>query len=152
MIVFLVSLFISYLVMSIAEYVIHRYMMHRRFFKSKALSWIFENHHISHHKHEDYTHNIDLPLYYHLLIGFPVFLILALYSWPAFLAFLIVCVYHSLSWTHCHRAIHGLEHNWLEKTHYYQRRKIHHELHHQNPSKNFAVIFLGTDRIFGTKI
>lgn len=149
---FLISLPIFYILMGIAEYIIHRYTMHRRFFKSKALAWIFENHHISHHKHENFDHNIDLPFYFHLIVGSPVIILLGWFSVPALCAFLLICLYHAYSWTHCHRAIHGLEHNWLEKTTYYQKRKIHHEKHHQNVNKNYGVCFFFMDKLMGTKI
>ncbi len=152
MIIFFGSLILSYLVMSVAEWYIHKHMMHHRFFPRKWFDDVFENHAILHHKHERTDLNIDLPVYYHLVLSSPLIILLFFLSIPTLLGWLCIIVYHSLLWTHAHRAIHGLEHNWLEKTEFYKQMKNHHELHHYQPNKNFGVVFFWVDRLMGTKI
>ncbi len=152
MIVFFVSLVISYLVMSVAEYVLHRYTMHRRFFPKGWFDDVFENHAILHHKDERVDLNIDLPIWYHLILSSPVILVLAYFSIPAMLGWLAIMVYHSYLWTKAHRAIHELEVNWMVWRPFYWKMYDHHMLHHKHPNKNFGVCFFWVDRLMGTKL
>jgi sterol desaturase/sphingolipid hydroxylase (fatty acid hydroxylase superfamily) len=152
MTIFFASLFISYLVMAVAEYVLHRYTMHKRFFPKGWFDDVFENHAILHHKEDRLDLNIDLPIWYHLILSSPVIIALYFLSIPAMLGWLTIMVYHSWLWTHAHRAIHGLEHNWLEKTEFYRQMKDHHEAHHDHPNRNFGVCFFWVDELMGTKL
>lgn len=149
---FILWLVAFYILMSLAEYTLHRYTMHQRFFKHKKLAWIFEDHHISHHKHDDYTKNIDLPMWYHLVLSSPMIAILLIYSWIGLSAWLCIAFYHSYLWTKAHRAIHGLEDNWMTKWLFYYQIRDHHIKHHSHVNKNYGVCFFWCDRLFGTKI
>ena len=138
-----------FMVMALGEYLIHRYTMHKK--KWWLPEWVFHDHAIEHHHLERNDINIDLPLHYHLTIGAPLLLLASFISFSCFCSLLLVFMFHSYTWTKLHRGIHDLEDNWLKKTSYFKRAKKHHELHHERPGKNFGVVFLWTDRIFGTK-
>lgn len=152
MLQFIIWLVISYITMSLAEYIIHKNFMHKRFFPKGVFDAVFEEHAILHHKNERNDLNIDLPLSNHLIIGSPILVGLAALAPIGMLAWLCIIIYHSYLWTHSHRAIHGLEHNWLENTNFYRQIKKHHENHHKYPNRNFGVCFQWVDRMFKTKI
>jgi len=137
-------------VMALAEYSIHRWTMHR--WVKWLPKFIFWDHAIEHHKHKRNDLNIDLPIYYHLIIGSPLIILSCFMGLPSLIAVLLVFCFHSYTWTKLHRGIHDLEQNWLMKTKYYEKAKDHHIKHHHRPGKNFGVVFLFTDSIFGTKV
>lgn len=153
MIEFFLWLIWAYLLMGAAEYLIHKYLMHKRFFRNEKLNWIWFNHAVLHHKKGENHHNVDLSLWNHLIIGSPLLILFYFLSIPALAALLCVFAYHSYVWTHAHRAIHGLEQNWLQKTKFYQKMYEHHIYHHYHPNKNFNVVMLwpSFDKLFHTK-
>lgn len=147
---FLLFCLLCPVLMALSEYFIHRYVMHKRFFKSKRLAWIFEEHHIEHHKNHRYDINVDLPLHFHLIVSSP-FIAFLIYFYPlGLIPFLITIIHHSIYWTKLHRAAHELEHNWTENLGNFNRMKEHHLYHHEAPSKNFGVVYPITDKIFRT--
>jgi len=144
----------SIFTMGMAERLIHQHIMHKRFFPRgiKFIDDIFEKHAIEHHRKERYDINIDLPLYYHLIVGGPLLILLYIYSWPAFIAFSLICIYHSYFWSKLHRSTHDLESNWTERLPWYKSMREHHLRHHEHTNKNFNVVFPMFDKLFGTKI
>ena len=153
-------LFVCWLIWSIvamatAEYLLHKYTMHKRFFPKGVLDWVFEEHHIEHHKHDRYDVNVDLPIYYHILISFPLLLTLFLLKeYIGLLAFCIVIIHHSLYWTKLHRASHDLEDNWtkyLPNIKFYKIMRNHHLNHHRYPNRNYGVVYPWTDYVFSTR-
>ena len=147
---FIIWLTVWMLVVAIGEYSSHRWFMHRN--RSYLPKWIFDNHTIEHHYHKRNDINIDLSVGIHLVVGSP--LIIGCYFWglSCLLALLCAFLFHALVWTKIHRAIHGIENNWTQKLKWFTKFKAHHELHHKRPGKNFGVVFLFTDYIFGTKV
>jgi len=143
-------LIVWFFVMAILEYAIHRWTMHKR------IQWlpnaVFSEHAVEHHGKQRNDINIDLPLHNHIIVGSPLLIGAACVSDLCFVALMCIFAFHSYTWTKVHRAIHGLETNWIMKTRYYKMAKAHHELHHDRPSKNFGVVFLFTDNFFRTKI
>tara|TARA_R110000824_G_scaffold104833_2_gene248536 strand:- start:890 stop:1321 length:432 start_codon:yes stop_codon:yes gene_type:complete len=136
--------------MGTAEYLIHKYTMHKKiWFLPK---WIYQEHAVEHHGKNRYDINVDLPFINHLIIGSPVFILLACYSWAGLIAWTLVTLHHSIYWTSLHRSSHDLEHNWAEKLPNYKKKRRHHLLHHLNPNKNFGVVYSWVDRFFGTFI
>jgi hypothetical protein len=152
MIEFLLWLITFYIFMSVAEYVIHRYSMHRRFFPRGWFDGVFEEHAILHHKHGRNDLNIDLPVRNHIFLSSPMIVALAIWAPIGLVAWLCIAFYHSYLWTHAHRAIHGLEFNWLLEHDFFWKMQAHHEKHHEHPNKNFGVCFFWVDRLMGTKI
>ena len=143
-------LVVWFFIMAVIEYAIHRWTMHKH--RRWLPSQIFSEHAVEHHGKQRNDINIDLPLYNHLIVGSPLLLGAYCISDLCLVALLCIFIFHSYTWTKVHRAIHGLEINWIMKTKYYKMAKIHHELHHDRPSKNFGVVFLFTDYFFRTKI
>ncbi len=136
--------------MAFAEYFIHRYLMHRQVLNFRGLKWVFEEHAIDHHFHGRNNKNIDLPVYYHLIIGSPLIIFLALVDPVALVPLMIVFWMHSYLWTKIHRATHGLESNWISQTRWYKTFENHHLMHHKYPGKNFGVVYIFMDYVFGT--
>lgn len=137
----------SQVTMAIAEYLIHKYTMHK---KVPLLPlWVFADHTIEHHGKQRNDINVDLSFYFHLTLSLP-FTILMLYlgEYIGLLALLLTFYAHSHTWTKLHRYIHGLEYNY---TRIYLNRIDHHLGHHANPKTNFGVVYLWPDLIFGTK-
>ncbi len=146
----------SIVAMATSEYILHKYTMHKRFFPKGILDSVFELHHIEHHKNNRYDVNVDLPIYYHILISCPLWItLLILKEYDGLIAFFIVISHHSLYWTKLHRASHDLENNWtkyLPNVAFYKTMRDHHLNHHRYPNKNYGVVYPWIDYIFSTKI
>lgn len=148
---------VVYLAMAVVEYVAHRWFMHRRTFLTKTE---FEHHTVQHHGHrinEPMFPYIDLPIRYHLIYGSPGwggfligFLCGGPYALGGLVATLAMFAFHSYFYSKVHRAQHDLEENWTQLLPWFAELKRHHLDHHIQPSRNFAVVFLWTDRLFGT--
>lgn len=149
---FILWLLWAFIMMGVSENLIHKYLMHKRFFRNEKLNWIWYNHAVLHHKKDDNSHNIDLSIWNHLIIGSPLLITLFFLSPIGLSAVLLVFLHHSYIWTHAHRAIHGLEKNWLQKTKLYNKMYEHHIRHHYHTNRNFGVVHLWTDKLFRTKI
>lgn len=151
MISYFVYLVIFYIVMVIGEYWIHKMLMHKPVLaRSKWFSWIFTDHAIEHHKNERLDMNIDMPIHHHLIAGSPLLLGSFFLGWSAIAALLTIFIWHSYFWTKLHRAIHGLEDNWIGRSWFYPAFRDQHINHHKNPTTNYGVTALWTDRLFGT--
>jgi sterol desaturase/sphingolipid hydroxylase (fatty acid hydroxylase superfamily) len=148
---------VVYVGMALVEYVAHRWFMHKKNFLTKRE---FENHTVQHHGHrlmEPMFPYIDLPVRYHLIFGIPGwggFLIGFLsggpYALGGLIATLTMFFFHSYFYSKVHRAQHDLEENWTQRLPWFAELKRHHLDHHIRPSRNFAVVFLWTDKLFGT--
>ena len=148
---------VIYVGLAIAEYVAHRWFMHRKTALTRAE---FQRHAVQHHGkriNEPLYPYIDLPVRYHLVFGSPGwcgfligFLCGAPYALGGMLATLSFFTLHSYFYSKVHRAQHDLEVNWTTKLPWFAEMKTHHLDHHKRPSRNFAVVFLWTDRLFGT--
>ncbi len=139
------------IVMAVTEYTIHRWIMHRK--RIWVPASVFDDHVIEHHNNQRTDINIDLPVYNHLVIGSP--LLVASYlmgGWASFVALIVIFCFHSYAWTKMHRGMHGIEQNWMMKTGFYWRAKLHHLLHNKRPGKNFGIVFLFVDTLFRTKV
>lgn len=137
-----------------AEYISHRWMMHKRFFpKNGPFDWIYENHSIQHHGLSRYDVNVDMPLWIPI-VGILPFVLYFLYVGNFLLVSvcLLGAVKYSFFWTHIHRASHNIKGSaWVKYIPFIEYWLKHHELHHQHPNKNFGTIFIFSDYLFGTK-
>ena len=148
---------VIYVGLALLEYVAHRWFMHRR---NSLTRTEFQRHAVQHHGkrvNQPLYPYIDLPVRYHLLYGSPGwggflvgFLLGAPYALGGLLATLLMFVLHAYFYTKLHRAQHDLEDNWTTKMSWFEEMKRHHLDHHKRPSRNFAVVFLWTDKLFGT--
>ena len=135
--------------MPLAEYAIHRVLMHQPW---PWRSQLYIRHHVMHHGNNRNDLNIDLPPSKMLLYGLPL--------WAPALAFdavvgitLALCVMgYGYLWSKLHRAFHNLEVNWTVLIpRYYEAALNHHRAHHANPRCNLGTVFYWTDRLFGTR-
>ena len=151
---FLFWLALSFIFMALAEYFIHRDWMHKPFFdRLSKFGWVYTHHAVEHHGKNRNDINIDLPVKLHFMLGSPVLLIFFLIGgFQAILALSLIFLFHSYAWTKIHRAIHELEDNWVGRLPFFWFFKDHHLKHHEIPNKNYAVVFIFTDYIFGTKL
>ena len=149
MIAALVWLLAAIASMHVAEYLIHRFVMHRRtLFRS---AW--QVHAVEHHGRGRLDVNVDLPVTQHLFFASPLLLLLAVTgAWLGLGAFLLVFWLHAYLWTRLHRAIHGLEDNWVGRSRWFAYWRDHHLAHHRRPDRNFGAVFPWTDHAFGTKV
>lgn len=158
---FCIYLVIDYFAMALVEYIGHRWFMHR----PNAFNMAgYKTHHVEHHGkglNEPWPH-IDLRLRDTLVFAVPFLLLSAVngtvsgllwgfyYPYGSIPALLLTLAVHHHVYTRIHRCEHELEHNWTERLPWFQEMKRHHLDHHRKPNRNFAVVFLWTDRLFGT--
>lgn len=148
-------------IMALVEYVSHRWFMHRpNAFNMSG----YKAHHVEHHGrgHNEFWPHIDLRFRDGLLVAAPVLAAYGLWAavagarWGYFypcggwLALVTVLWAHHVIYSAIHRCQHELEHNWAERLPGFQAMKRHHLDHHRRPNRNFAVVFLWTDTLFGT--
>lgn len=142
-----IGLFI--VVMSLAEYWIHRLLMHRPF------PWrtrLFVRHHLMQHGQHKNDLNIDLPPCEMILYTLPVWGPMLFFSVTAGFTFLGCAMGYGYLWSKLHRAFHNVEVNWtLLIPWYYDAALRHHQIHHSHPHRNLGTVFIFTDRLFGTR-
>lgn len=142
---------------SVAEYIAHRWFMHKKtWINRKGYQW----HHVEHHGmkiNEPYFPYIDQHLFYYLAYGSPMIAFYVVrgltgagYAWGGLASLMLVFVVHARLYSLIHRCEHELESNWTERMPGFVAMKRHHLDHHLKPNRNFAVVFLWTDRLFGT--
>ncbi len=145
----LISISVFVVVMSLAEYWIHRLLMHRPWpWKTR----LYVRHHILHHKHQRTDLNIDLPAWEMAVYFLPVWGPTMFFSVAAGLTFLGCAMGYGYLWSKLHRAFHNVEVNWtLLIPWYYDAALLHHRMHHVRPTRNLGTVFFWTDRLFGTR-
>ncbi|MEQ8789343.1 MAG: sterol desaturase family protein [Pirellulaceae bacterium] len=144
---------------ALVEYGAHRWIMH------KPNHWLDRKGvqleaHTAHHGGANGGEFVDIPLRNCLLLATPVLLTLAVWglatgSWRAVVAptaaMLAWCFLYSFLWSHLHRAIHGVEHNWLARGGpVFRFFRNHHLRHHVNAGVNYGTLFPWTDYLFFT--
>ena len=144
---------------ALLEYATHRWIMHmaNRLLDPK-LSQLHA--HGTHHEGGNGQEFVDMPWRNCLLLASPFFVLLrrlgigrgfhferrdsrrALLSWTIIYTYL---------WTRIHRAIHGVENNWVRRNRrVYRFFRDHHLRHHVNDSVNYGTVFPWTDYVFFT--
>jgi hypothetical protein len=142
--------------MSIVEYVVHRWMMHRE----TIFSGVYVEHALEHHgkyyrrfNHEPDPAGRELNLvisYWYLLIPAIPALMMARWSLqPAGMA-LGVALY-LLAWNTLHSEMHDPRGRFFSRWRVYRYLRRYHYLHHRHVTRNFnATLPLGLDRLMGT--
>ena len=133
----------------VLEYLIHRWVMH---FPGMGKNNIWRDHAVEHHGHSRNDLNIALPVWMVLLPASPMLIGCLLVGWGWAVYLVIMSVAYAALWTALHSAYHQVGHGWIAHGWYYRKWKAHHMAHHDHPSKNFAPIFIWSDRIAGTHI
>jgi hypothetical protein len=156
------GLAVAYAAISCLEWYSHRYMMHRNGWLNRIRPDLYRNHHLIHHptyrgsftepdpeRHRDVGLESD---------AVPIACAAALVAaplWPAWavgsLCFVAMATLFGFAWTAFHREMHTPRGRWFARTNWYRACLRHHELHHLYPRTNFCVLFLGADRVFGTR-
>jgi len=150
-------------IMSFVEHFSHRIVMHKKTFLSKHFK-IFKkslDHHVARHHVQYYKSFTDEPVppgedrHIRLSIreGFlealPICAIIATMSIQAAVTFeIVVCLHHYL-WNKIHIEMHKPEKRFFSGWPLYKFHARHHFLHHRHPDKNFNVVFLLADYVFG---
>lgn len=163
MIAFLISLLWKLppciVAMSFGEWAVHRFVLHGHWLaRFKSTAYIYRQHHIEHHgrgRNEIIPHiHLRLRDYWlaapFIAIGLTRFAFGSVEGLAGAVALLSVCVGHMILWNALHRAIHGLDRNWVTRLPGYAMFARHHIGHHRNPRRNFGVVCIWTDRWMGT--
>lgn len=141
---------VSTLLVALAEYFSHRFLMHRPLLNKFGHPGIFHEHAISHH-HEGRTDvGVDMSIPRHLMYGSPFIVAAALFDLLGALILTSVLISYAIAWTKLHRAIHDIEDNWTRSLWFYAAMMRHHNEHHRRPGRNFGFVFPFTDYLFGT--
>jgi hypothetical protein len=157
---FLVWFLIWTPVVALLEYATHRWIMHmaNRLLDSRLGQF---RAHLAHHQGANNSELVDMPWRNCLLLASPLLLGLAIWglSWgrpegivipgAALLAWTMLYAY---LWTRIHRAIHGVERNWLRRNRrLFRFYRDHHLRHHVNAAVNYGTVFPWTDYLFFTR-
>ena len=149
----------SLTIIALTEYIFHRWLMHRRklpriiYRVFPFLNTTFDKHHVQHHCFKRHDINVDLPVWWALLLASPLAAIGYVFD-PIFsVVWLTISAAYAIIWTGAHRYSHdipgtyGIEH-WYP---FLAKTVKHHLEHHEHTNKNYGTVFMITDRIFGTK-
>ena len=146
----LLWLAVAFLYASLAEYYLHRYVMHRRI---RGLDGWFVEHHIEHHGHRRMDINVDLGFPLTFVLASPLLLLGYWWlGWPWIIAVAVSSFAYAKTWTCLHRCHHNLGCPWLKSVPGYAIWREHHEAHHQHFGRNFGTVFIWTDRLFGSRM
>lgn len=141
-------------VVAFLEYATHRWIMHMaNRLLDPRLSQLRA--HGKHHQGTNEAEVVDMPWRNCLLLVSPFLLLLA--GWgvatgslltvvmPA-AALLTWTILYTYLWTRLHRAIHGVEQNWLARSGFVFRfLRDHHLQHHDHATVNYGTVFPFTD-------
>ena len=146
-------------IIALLEYGTHRWIMHRaNRLLDPQLAHLKD--HGMHHKGANDHYYVDMLVKDCLVLTSPVLFLLALWGLvigplsavaiPA-AALLAWCVFYTYLWTRMHRAIHGVETNWFQRTgHVFRFFRNHHLKHHVHAKINYGTVFPWTDYLFFT--
>ena len=148
----------SYVIMSLAEYIAHRWIMHRpgiieeeyyvhtkvhhgRFYKD------FENDPDPLAKHV----NIKMSALNNLFYGSPIFLGLWYFEFYAMLIVLAsFTILHAWTWTLIHSEMHDPKGAWFSVLRLYKFYRHYHYMHHKDNNCNYNVVCPLMDFVFAT--
>ena len=145
----LLSVLASAAYMTVIEYAVHRWYMHR----PKSTAW--REHSIEHH-HEGRNEDYYLcpfwrSIFFFWILGLAPLLLLSLYG-PIILG--VLMVWWRFSWNQIHRICHGTGSNWVLAAILCPWAWFvvqHHLKHHEKPTTNFGAIFFLTDTLMQTR-
>lgn len=156
-----------YPAMSLFEWSIHRYLMHRPSFPEWAyrwvpsLRWTLDAHAKFHHGQcfrDRFDHDPKIPCnLFNLTLDVPwvplamICAALACASlWGAGLLAVLVILHHQ-PWGVIHREMHiPGSHSWVRWLPFWKAWHDHHERHHDCPGTDFCIVCLGADSWLGT--
>jgi sterol desaturase/sphingolipid hydroxylase (fatty acid hydroxylase superfamily) len=131
----------------IAEYVVHRWVMHLP--RLGRGSW-WREHAVEHHRNGRNDINIEISALAVLLASSPMFLLAVPLGWPWVVLLLVACILYAAFWSSLHAAHHGVSKGWTTCLTIFSAWQKHHMRHHARPDRNFGTVFIFTDALFGT--
>ena len=141
------------------EYGAHRWIMHKNNRRlDPGLDYL--KCHGAHHDGVNDDESVDVPLKDCVLLTSPAFVLLAAWGFamgpfsaiviPA-AALVAWCLLYTYLWSRMHRAIHGIETNWFQRSgRAFRFFRDHHLKHHVNAKVNYGTVFPWTDYLFST--
>ena len=142
-----------YLIMFIyailAEYVVHRYFMHRKTLGG-MFSWIYIDHALEHHGKKRNDINIEMPFMTVFVISLPLNIFVLFFGIKYSLIVILLSFLYSVVWTNLHKAHHNMGYNFIPKIPFYGLWKNYHLTHHNYPNKNYGTVFIYSDLLFGS--
>lgn len=148
--------------MSLVEYWLHRWHMHKNGFINIFLPNTFEEHHFEHHgryyrqfDHEPDPRGRDLGLaisYRHFAtVVLPLLLLLGwACSWGLSAGIAAAILLHHAVWNGFHAEMHNPQGRFFSGWRWYKFVCRYHYLHHKHVNKNFNIVYAGCDWLFGT--
>lgn len=153
---------VSCVLMSFIEHQVHSRLMHKR--SLARFKKTFEAHAITHHK-DHYGEvfrdepvpagedkEIRLTVRKAPIKALPVAALIALFSWPGAIVFVLTVTLHHWVWNKIHLEMHKPEQRSFSRWAVYKFLARYHWLHHKYPNKNFNVVFPLADFVLGTSI
>jgi hypothetical protein len=155
---------ISYLVMSVAEWVAHKYIMHSRRFAATCTPAFptFERHAVLHHgryfkefdaEPDTAAKHISIALspLENLLFAAPALILLCYFGQiVGAITFASFICTHAIAWNVLHAEFHYPKGRWYSRNRLYTYLRNYHKMHHDRPGTNFNIVCIGADFVFGT--
>ena len=143
----------AYLIGSLLQTVLHRYLGHRAvggFFRRRH---VLEHHRIYSRRHlaaSEYSAvERSLTPYYALPAGAMIALLGKVLPLAPFASFTTTILISYGAHAYIHKHYH-LQRTWLERSRWFRRQRELHYVHHRDARRNYAVIDFFWDRLFGT--
>ena len=144
---------------SIAEWILHKYLMHKA---QPGFRYPYERHALIHHtifkadesyhlQNEEDKHTISMAWWNGIAISaissIPVYLI---FGWKGYLLNFIVSMCYYFCYEITHWYMHLPKMRFIEKTSWFRKLNGHHLLHHRYTNRNYNVVLPLADLLFGT--
>lgn len=157
-----IGLPLGYAILSVAEWYVHRYHMHRPGWMNRLEPDLFRDHQRIHHRVYlwDFEHPTDpghadtgVPSGFSgpLRVAAPLALLVGVALPVEGLVMMAMAACYPAAWTAFHREMHQPRGRWFARTAWYRICREHHREHHLRPSRNFNALFLGADSLLGTR-
>jgi sterol desaturase/sphingolipid hydroxylase (fatty acid hydroxylase superfamily) len=143
----------AYLTGSFLQAFLHRWLGHAAVGSFFQRRHVFDHHRIyspRHLKSSEYSDvERSLTPYYAVPVGGAIALLSLVLPLAPFVSFTTTLLINFGAHAYLHKHYH-LEHTWLERSHWFRRRRDLHYVHHRDARRNYAVIGFFWDRLFGT--
>ena len=161
-------LMFSYVLMSLIEYVLHRWPMHSRRF-ARLVWWlpllkdeVYRHAYLHHSVYFPAKHfvgcddpasryiSVSISPFFNVIGLLPLWGSLCFVSPLGGLVFASFAALHAVLWTMIHREMHEPKARWFANLRIYKFWRRYHETHHRRPNFNFNVVCPLMDHLFGT--
>ena len=145
----LIAIAVLVLYAHLAEYSIHRWIMHR-----PLGGWLrreYFEHAIEHHGRGRNDINISANPLVLFAVCSPLLVACPWLGWPWVAVVAAVTTVYAGVWTGMHSAHHDVGYRWFSMLPGFEMWRAHHLAHHRQPNRNFGTVFIWTDWLFGTK-